>query len=193
MGILLIVFSSVYMLYSLMAAAGTLFSESFMDILPIIAGAAPEIKKSGINLELIFSQLRGVYRMQGLEKLMTAAISGFGLFAGIKLMQFTQQGLRLAVWWAITALTSLVIEVWIFVIYVNPLVKKFLKTLTEQVKPLLGKDAPSVEAVMNLAGGMGLSSIISSAVIMAVFPIVMLALMNTAAAKKACGVDNVFA
>lgn len=192
MGILLIIFASLYLLGSIMAALGALFGQTFIDMLPAILSASPEVQKSGIQLEPLVAQLKGIYRIQGAEKLMTAAISGFGLFAGIKLTGYTAQGLRLSIWWAISALTYLVLEIWIFAIYINPKITKFLLTVTEQIKPLMDKDADSLDAVMKFAGGMGMTSVVSSAVVMAVFPVLMLVLMNTEGAKKACGVDKVF-
>lgn len=192
MGILLIIFASIYLLGSIMGALGALFGQTFMDMLPGILSASPEVKKSGINLELLVGQLKGIYRIQGAEKLATAAISGFGLFAGIKLTGYTAQGVRLSVWWAISALTYLVLEIWIFAIYINPLISRFLRTVTDQIKPLMEKDADAMEAVMKFAGGMGMTSVITSAVIMAVFPVLMLVLLNTEGARKACGVDKLF-
>lgn len=192
MGILLIIFAAIYLLGSLMGAVGALFGQTFLEMLPTLLNTAPEVKKSGVNLELLVGQLKGIYRIQGAEKLMTAAISGFGLFAGIKLNGYMAQGLRLAIWWAISALTYLVLEIWIFAIYINPKITKFLHTVTEQVKPLMEKDADSFDAMMKFAGSMGMTSVISSAVVMAVFPVLMLALMNTEGAKKACGVEKIF-
>lgn len=192
MGILLIIFASLYLLGSIMGALGALFGQTFIDMLPAILSASPEVQKSGIQIEPLVAQLKGIYRIQGAEKLMTAAISGFGLFAGIKLTGYTAQGLRLSIWWAISALTYLVLEIWIFAIYINPKITKFLHTVGEQVKPLMGEEAHSLDAVMKMAGGMGMSSVILSAVMMAVFPVLMIVLMNTEGAKKGCGVDKVF-
>lgn len=192
MGILLIIFASIYLMGSIMGALAAVFGQTFIDMLPTILKASPEVQKSGINVEMLVGQLKGIYRIQGAEKLATAAISGFGLFAGIKLTAYTAQGLRLAIWWAISALTYLVLEIWLFAIYINPLITKFLRTFTEQVKPLVEKDADSLDALMKFAGGMGMTSVISSAVVMAVFPVLMLVLMNTEGTKKACGVEKIF-
>ncbi|MFO1527364.1 MAG: hypothetical protein U1F16_15450 [Turneriella sp.] len=192
MGVLLIVFASIYTLGSVLGAIGALFGDAFMNILPTIADSTPEIKKSGINLEQLFGQLRGVYRVQGLEKLATAAISAYGIYAGTQLMHYSAQGVRLAIWWAMAALAYLVVEVWIFAIYIHPLLTKFFKTLTHQVKPLMGKDAPAIDALPALVGSMGYSSTIIYAVIMAIFPVLMLVLLNTPGAKRACGVEKIF-
>lgn len=192
MGILLIIFASIYLLGSLMGVVGALFGQTFLEMLPTILNSAPDVKNSGVNIELLVGQLKGIYRIQGAEKLMTAAISGFGLYAGMKLNGYTAQGLRLSVWWAISALTYLVLEIWIFAIYINPKITKFFHTVTEQIKPLMEKDADAFDTMMKFAGSMGMTSVISSAVIMAVFPVLMLALMNTEGAKKACGVEKIF-
>lgn len=192
MGILLIVFSSIYLLSSLVGAATGFLGGSFMDSLPSLTGMIPKLEKSGVKLDVLFAQLKNVYFIQGMQKLATAAISGFGLFAGIKLTQYTATGLRLSVWWGISALTYLVLEIWIFIMFVQPLINKFFKSVAAQVGPLLGDDKASIELLMGMAGSAGASSVIIAAVFMAIFPVLTLALLNTNAAKKACGVDKVF-
>ncbi len=192
MGVLLIIFASIYLLGSLFSAATAFLGGSFMDALPGLKGAIPKLEESGINLEKILSQLKPMYMLQGGEKLATAAISGFGIFAGVKLVQYSAPGLRLAVWWAISALGYLVIEIMIFFIFLQPLLNKFFKTITDQVGPLLGKDKAGLDILMGIAGNAGAGGVIAGAVFMAVFPVLMIALMNTSAARKACGVDKIF-
>ena len=192
MGVLLIVFASIYMLSSLVAAAMTLLGGSFMDIIPKIGGSIPELKKSGINLEALLGQLKPLYTIQGAEKLAVAAISGFGLMAGIKLSQYTEQGLRLAVMWALSALGYIVIEILVFIFFIQPIITKFFSTISKQVGPLLGKEKEAFDLVMGLAGSTGLGGVLVGAFFMAIFPVLMLVLLNTDAAKKACGVQKVF-
>jgi hypothetical protein len=192
MGVLLIIFASIYLLSSLFSSAAAFLGGSFMDALPGLKGAIPKLEESGINLEKILAQLKPMYLMQGGEKLATAAISCFGLFAGIKLVQYSPAGLRLAMWWAISALGYLVLEIMIFFIFLQPMITKFFKTITDQVGPLLGKDRAALDILMGIAGNSGAASVIGGALFMAIFPILMISLMSTTAARKACGVDKIF-
>lgn len=192
MGILLIIFASIYLLSSLFSAAAAFLGSSFMSALPSLKGAIPKLAESGINLEKILGQLTPMYMLQGSEKIATAAISGFGLFAGIKLVQYSASGLRLAMWWAISALAYLVIEILLFFMFLQPLITKFFKTLTEQVGPLLGDDKAGLDVLTALAGSAGAGSVLAGAFFMAIFPVLMVTLLNTNAARKSCGVDKIF-
>ena len=192
MGVLLIIFASLYLLGSIFSAATAFLGSSFMEALPALKGMIPKLEESGIKLEKLVAQLKPMYMIQGGEKLATAAISGFGLMAGIKLVQYTATGLKLSVWWAIAALSYIVVEMIVFFLFVQPTIHKFFKTVADQVGPLLGEDKAGLEIITNLAGSAGAGGVIAGAVFMAVFPVLTLALLNTNAAKKACGVDNVF-
>lgn len=192
MGILLIVFASIYLLGSLISAGAAFIGNSFIDSLPALKGMIPKLEESGIKLDKLVAQLKPMYMIQGGQKLATAAISGFGLMAGVKLVQYTAQGLKLSVWWAISALAYLVIEIIVFFLFVQPTITKFFKTVADQVTPLLGDEKAGLEMLTGLAGSAGAGGVIAGALFMAIFPVLTLALLNTNAAKKACGVDNVF-
>ncbi|MBN8222116.1 MAG: hypothetical protein J0L53_14425 [Spirochaetes bacterium] len=192
MGILLIVFASIYLLGSLISAGAAFIGNSFVDSLPALKGMIPKLEESGIKLEKLVAQLKPMYMIQAGQKLATAAISGFGLMAGIKLVQYTAQGLKLSVWWAISALAYLVVEIIVFFLFIQPTITKFFKTVADQVAPLLGDEKAGLELMTGLAGSAGAGGVIAGAIFMAIFPVLMLTLLNTNAAKKACGVDNVF-
>lgn len=191
MGTLLIIFSSLYLLTSLFGAVTTFLGDTFTGLISTVIGASPEIKKSGIDFAGLFAELKPVYRIQGLEKLATAAISGFGLFAGIKLVQYRLEGIKLSLQWALAALGYLIVEIAVYIVYINPIATRFVTKLTAQLKPILPKDElGSLDAITSMVGTMGLGSTLAFAVVMAVFPILMLAMLQSDRVKSACATIN---
>jgi len=187
MGTLLIIFSSLYLLTSLFGAVTTFLGDTFTGLISAVISESPEIKKAGIDFASLFTELKPVYRIQGLEKLATAAISGFGLFAGIKLVQYRIEGIKFSLQWALAALGYLVVEIAVYIAYINPIVTKFVTKLTAQLKPLMSKDElGSLDVITSMVGTMGLGSTLALAIVMAVFPVLMLVLLQSGSVKNSC-------
>lgn len=187
MGVLLIIFASIYMLYSLFGAATSLLTDSLTDFFATILSASPEFKKAGIDWNSAVSVLKPVFQAQGLSRLCAALISAFALFAAIKLVQYRTDGVRLSVAWAISALVYLVLDALVYIFYVSPIVVQFVTKFSEQLKPLVApEEGASIEALSSLVTGMGITSLTATALLMAVFPLLTLILLKTEGVKKAC-------
>ncbi len=187
MGVLLIIFASIYMIYSLFGAVTSLMTDNLTGFFATILSASPEFKKAGIDWNSAVSVLNPIFQAQGLSRLCAALISAFALFAAIKLVQYRAEGVKFSIAWAIAALVYLVLDALVYIFYISPIVVKFVTKFSEQLKPFVApEEGASIEALSTLVTGMGITSLTVTAVIMAVFPLLTLILLKTEGVKKAC-------
>ncbi|MBN1532349.1 MAG: hypothetical protein JXA20_06785 [Spirochaetes bacterium] len=183
MGILLVVFGSIYLVASLFSAISTLVSSAFITTIfglgSTISGAAPPDLAGAVDA------MRGVYIVQGLEGLAKAALSAVALAAGIGLMRYAAWGVRLSFWWGVSALAYLVADTGIYIGFIMPATVRFMAIIAGRIGQAV--HAPSLGLIGGSMAGMGASGILSVNSLMAVMPVLTLVFMTREQVQKACG------
>ncbi|HRP70088.1 MAG TPA: hypothetical protein PLY93_11195 [Turneriella sp.] len=181
-GILLIVFASMYLFYSLYAIGAALLASAFVDALPALKKIIPEFKNADVEVQIFVQPIKTLYHIQALEKVATMVISAYGLFAGIRLVQLQQKksGILHSIRWAYTALVYLLLELVIFLLVQQPLVRRLFQTISEKITPLVEDGAAGTEFLSGLANNSGMGSEIAGLLFLAAFPIVTILLLHRA-------------
>lgn len=190
MGILLIIFGSLYLFTSLLAVVFTFLASTFMSSVAGMGAAAQKGAVDPNSLAALVSDMKMVYCIQGIEKLVTSALSGLSLAAGIGLYRYRAMGLKLAFWWAVAALAYLVAESGIYAGVIIPAMTRFMSGLTGQIGAVMGQGAPG-SMFSDPFGSIGIVGNIIMNLIMAVMPVLTIVFMTREKVKRACGVERI--
>jgi hypothetical protein len=186
LGILLIIFSAVYLMYSLFQATSTLMGQAFTGLIPKFAALAGE--ETGLNKAdwaRLGEQLAIIYRVQSYEKFLTAAISGLGLAAGISLVQYSSAAIRLGFWWAVLALGSLILEFIVFATVIRPVIQEVAGFIGHATRGA----APAAALVKGLSSASFMSLFMTN-LMMAAYPVIILIYMLNKNVQEACGAKS---
>ncbi|MBV6494798.1 MAG: hypothetical protein LDLANPLL_02835 [Turneriella sp.] len=177
LGVLLIIFASLYLAYSLYMVVSIFIATSFIDMLPQIKKIVPEFKNSGIQFEVLIEPIKTIYRVQTFEKISTALISFYGLFAGVGLVQRKALGIAASLRWAYAALGYLFLDLVVFFVVVQPISQRLLRVIAEQIKPILGEELSGLEFIPALGKSAGLGSELVGVFFLAAFPLVVVIML----------------